>query len=129
MTATDAPTVLSGIRTVAVPVSDQDRALAYYTGTLCMTTRLDASFGASRWIEVAPDGSPTSVALVAAADLRPVGGDTGVRLTTADAAAAHAALAAAGADVDPDVLRWPGVPPMFVLRDQDGNRLTVVEQA
>jgi predicted enzyme related to lactoylglutathione lyase len=119
---------LTGIRTVAVPVSDQDGALAFYTGPLGMTTRLDATFGTSRWIEVAPDGSPTSVALVAADELRPVGGDTGIRLTTTDAAGAHAALAAAGADVDPEVLRWPGVPPMFVVRDADGNRLTVVEQ-
>ena len=124
-TATDSR--LTGIRTVAVPVSDQDRALAYYTGTLGLTVRIDATFGPSRWIEVAPEGSPTSVALVAAAELRPVGGDTGVRLTASDAAAAHAALTTAGADVDGEVLRWPGVPPMFVLRDPDGNRLTVVE--
>jgi predicted enzyme related to lactoylglutathione lyase len=119
--------LLTGLRTVAVPVTDQDRALAFYTGTLGMTTRLDATFGPSRWIEVAAEGAPTSLALVPADDLRPVGGDTGIRLTTADAAAAHAALSATGADVDPEVLRWPGIPPMFVLRDGDGNRLTVVQ--
>jgi hypothetical protein len=28
-----------------------------------------------------------------------------------------------------DVLRWPGAPPMLVLRDLDGNRLVVVEGA
>jgi lactoylglutathione lyase len=26
-----------------------------------------------------------------------------------------------------DVLRWPGVPPMFVFRDPDGNRLEIIE--
>jgi predicted enzyme related to lactoylglutathione lyase len=128
-TATDARSRLTGIRTIAVPVTDQDRALAYYTGTLGFTVRIDATFGPNRWIEVAPEGSATSVALVTAGELRPVGGDTGLRLTTADAAAAHAALTEAGADVDGEVLRWPGIPPMFVLRDLDGNRLTVVEQA
>jgi lactoylglutathione lyase len=25
------------------------------------------------------------------------------------------------------VLRWPGVPPMFAFRDQDGNGLEIVE--
>jgi predicted enzyme related to lactoylglutathione lyase len=128
MTATDARTLVTGIRTVAVPVADQDRALAFYTGQLGLTVRIDVPMGAGRWIEVVPEGSATSVSLVPADGLRPAGGDTGIRLTTPDADAAHAALAAAGADVDAEVLRWPGVPPMFVLRDVDGNRLTVIEQ-
>jgi lactoylglutathione lyase len=129
VTTTGISASVTGVRTVAVPVTDQDRALAFYTETLGLTVRIDVSRGAGRWIEVVPDGSATSLALVPAEGLRPVGGDTGIRLTTTDAAAAHAELAAAGADVDPEVLRWPGVPAMFVLRDTDGNRLTVVEQA
>jgi lactoylglutathione lyase len=28
-----------------------------------------------------------------------------------------------------EVLRWPGVPPMFMFRDPDGNRLEIVERA
>jgi lactoylglutathione lyase len=55
------------------------------------------------------------------------GVDTGVRLSVADAAATHAALSAAGVDVDGEVMRWPGVPPMFSFRDPDGNTLYVVE--
>jgi catechol 2,3-dioxygenase-like lactoylglutathione lyase family enzyme len=129
MTATDAGSLVTGIRTVAVPVTDQDRALGFYTGTLGMEVRTDVPLGPARWIEVAPAGGSTSLALTPAEDGRPAGGDTGIRLMTTDATAAHAALAAGGADVDPEVLRWPGVPPMFVLRDGDGNRLTVVEQA
>ena len=128
MTTGELGTTVTGIRTVAVPVRDQDRALAFWTGPLGMTTRLDVPLGGGRWIEVAPDGAQTSVALVAAGEDE-VGRDTGIRLTTSDAASAHAALAEAGADVDPELLRWPGVPPMFVLRDPDGNRLTVVEEA
>jgi hypothetical protein len=53
--------------------------------------------------------------------------DTGIRFSTADAAADHAHLRAAGVDVDPEVLRYPGVPPMFTFRDADGNTLVVVE--
>jgi lactoylglutathione lyase len=129
MTTTPTSALVTGVRTIAVPVADQDRALGFYSTTLGMAVRLDAPFGAGRWIEVAPGGADTSLALVPADDDHPVGTDTGIRLTTADAQAAHAALAAAGTDVDPEVLRWPGVPAMFVLRDPDGNRLTVVEQA
>jgi predicted enzyme related to lactoylglutathione lyase len=129
MTTTDVSAIVTGVRTVAVPVTDQDRALAFYTGTLGLTVRIDVPMGAGRWIEVVPAGSATSIALIPADGFRAVGGDTGIRLTTADAEAAHAALAGAGADVDAEVLRWPGVPAMFVLRDVDGNRLSVVQQA
>ena len=56
------------------------------------------------------------------------GVETGIRLTTPDADAAHAALLAHGVDAS-DVLRWPGVPPMFSFRDLDGNGLELVQQA
>jgi lactoylglutathione lyase len=126
MTASDVRVQITGIRTVAVPVRDQERALAFYTGVLGLEKGLDAPFGGGRWIEVAPTGGTTSLALVTD---RPVGIDTGVRLTTADAAAAHAALRAAGADTDPEVLRYPGVPPIFAVRDPDGNRLVLLEDS
>ena len=122
-----ATTHLTGVHTVAVPVTDQDRALAYYTGTLGFEVRMDGELQEGfRWIEVAPPGSATSVALVAAGDGLPSGVDTGIRLTTSDAAADHAALTDAGASTG-DLLRWEGVPPMFSLRDVDGNTLYVME--
>ncbi|ACQ81992.1 Glyoxalase/bleomycin resistance protein/dioxygenase [Beutenbergia cavernae DSM 12333] len=118
---------LTHVRTVAIAVDDQDRALAFYSDVLGLEVRLDAEFApGNRWIEVAPAGAETSVALVPATREQPAGGDTGIRFTTADAAADHARFAAAGVDVD-DVLRWEGVPPMFQFRDVDGNLLTAVE--
>jgi len=120
-------TSLTGVHTVAIPVVDQDRALAYYTGTLGFEVRMDGELQEGfRWIEVAPPGAPTSVSLVAAGDGQPAGVDTGVRFTTTDAAGDHAALTGAGADVG-ELLRWDGVPPMFSLRDPDGNTLYVME--
>jgi lactoylglutathione lyase len=121
--------VLTGIHAVGVPVSDQDKALQFYTGTLGLTLRMDFPIGGgSRWIEVAADGSPTSIALVPAKESAPAGVETGIRLTTASADAFHAHLVTAGADAD-DVLRWAAVPPMFAFRDQDGNGLEIVEQS
>ena len=91
--------------------------------------RRDATFGAGqRWIEVAPPGAETTVALPPVhAGVKP-GVDTGLRLATRDATAAHATLTAAGVDVD-EVLRFPGAPPLFFLRDPDGNTLVLVEDA
>jgi len=111
------------IGTVIVPVADQDAALAFYTGALGFEVRLDGPFPGGRWLEVAPPGAETSIALVP-------GDAIEVSLATADADAAHAALAQAGADVDAEVMRWgEGVPPMFTFRDADGNRFRVVERS
>lgn len=125
MTSTQNLIRITEVRTAAVPVTDQDRALAFYGGLLGLETRLDAPFGGGRWIEVAPAGATTTVALAPAQEGTPVG----VRFTTEDAAADHEALSAAGVDVDAEVLRYPGVPPMFSFRDPDGNTLYLVERS
>jgi len=119
---------ITDVRTVGVPVTDQDRALAFYGDVLGFETRVDSPFGGGRWIEVAPTGATTTVALAPAPEGTPTGVDTGVRFTTTNADADHQALAAAGVDVDPEVLRFPGVPPMFSFRDPDGNTLYLVER-
>lgn len=116
-------THINGITTVAIPVADQERALEFYVGTLGFEKRRDAALGGMRWLEVAPPTSTTSVALVAGQG----GVDTGIRFTSSNADADHEALRAAGVDVDAEVLRWQGVPPMFTFRDPDGNRLVLVE--
>jgi lactoylglutathione lyase len=125
-----ARTQITGVHTVGVPVTDPERALEFYTGTLGLTKRRDVPLGdGGRWIEVAPPGAETTIALVRSGDGAPAGVETGIRLTTRSADELHAALLASGVDADPDVLRWPGVPPMFGFRDQDANRLVIVEQA
>jgi hypothetical protein len=77
---------------------------------------------------VAPPGAATTIALVPTRDSVPTGVETGVRFTTRDAAAVHTDLQTRGVDVG-ELLRWPGVPPMFAVRDQDGNGLEIVERA
>ena len=128
MTTTSSTIGISDIRTVGIPVADQERALTFYRGVLGFETRMDSPFRGGRWIEVAPPGATTTIALAAAQEGTTAGVDTGVRFTTADAAADHAALSAAGVDVDDEVLRFDGVPPMFSFRDPDGNTLYVVQQ-
>jgi predicted enzyme related to lactoylglutathione lyase len=119
---------ISAVGTVGVPVSDQDRALDFYVGVLGLEKRRDDPFGAGlRWIEVAPAGSATSIALAPAPEGSPIGVDSGIRLMTSDADADHADLVGQGVDVDAEVMRWPGVPPMFSFRDPDGNTLYLVQ--
>ena len=120
---------ITGVATIAVPVTDQERALAFYIDTLGFEKVRDAPFGpGNRWIEVAPPGASTTIALPPLGEVSP-GVDTGIRLTTPNAEAEHAALRARGANVA-EILRFgPGVPPMFTMLDPDGNTLYVVEAA
>lgn len=121
---------VSGVVTVGIPVADQDRALDFYVGVLGLVTHLDiATPGGGRWLTVGPPhAGGTTLALVKAHDGVPAGVETGIRLATPDAERARARLVEAGASVD-EVLRWPGVPPMFSFRDPDGNGLELVEEA
>jgi lactoylglutathione lyase len=120
-------TRITGVRTVGVPVNDQDRAVSFYAGQLGLEVRLDVPAGelGGRWIEVAPPRSDTSIALVPAKDNLPTGIETGIRLIAEDAPALHADLKDRGVNVG-ELLRWPGIPPMFAFRDQDGNGLEIV---
>jgi catechol 2,3-dioxygenase-like lactoylglutathione lyase family enzyme len=119
---------ITRVRTIGVPVTEQDRALDFYLGTLGFAKRIDVTVGADlRWIEVAPPGSDgASIALLRATGEAPASVETGIRLMTEDADASHAAMQSRGVDVD-EVLRWPDAPPMFAFRDQDGNGLEIVE--
>jgi catechol 2,3-dioxygenase-like lactoylglutathione lyase family enzyme len=121
-------TRITQVGTVGVPVTDQDRALEFYVGTLGFDKRMDVPFGGLRWIEVAPAGAATTIALMPTPVGATTGVDTGIRFATRDAEADHADLLARGVDVDPELKRWEGVPPMFGFRDPDGNTLVIVER-
>ena len=126
MTAT--PTHITGIRTVSIPVNDQDTSLPFYTNTLGFTVLRDnPTPNGGRWIELGAGGDNDIVTLEPAAP-GVARGAIAIRFSTNDAEAAHAALLAAGADTD-DILRWPGVPAMFAFRDPDGNTFSITETA
>jgi lactoylglutathione lyase len=120
-------TTISGVHTIGVNVTNQDDAIEFYVATLGFEKRLDAPISPTmRWIEVAPAGATTSIALIAGNGTPAAGADTGVRFTVPDADAEHAALRERGVEVG-DILRWDGVPPMFTFADPDGNRFEIVE--
>jgi catechol 2,3-dioxygenase-like lactoylglutathione lyase family enzyme len=122
-------TTVDKVATVMVPVADQDRAIEFYTGKLGFEVRSDTPFGnGDRWVEVAPAGATTTVALVLPMEGEPVGIESRIAFRTHDVDADHAALRDAGVDVDPEVMQMGDpVPPMFFFRDQDGNRLLLVQ--
>jgi catechol 2,3-dioxygenase-like lactoylglutathione lyase family enzyme len=121
---------LSQVGRVCVTVSDTDRSIDFYTHTLGFEKVVDVPMGeAMRWVEVALPGTVTTIALAPPPQGEDAGGtQTGICLDTSDVDADHAALKAAGVDVDEQVSRWGDpVPPMFWLRDPDGNSLIIVQ--
>ena len=121
---------LTQVGRVCVTVSDTDRAIDFYTGKLGFEKVVDLPMGPDqRWVEVALRGTPTTIALAPPPPGQQAGGSqTGIILDTSDVDADHATLKSAGVDVDDEVSRYGDpVPPMFWLRDPDGNSLIVVQ--
>jgi catechol 2,3-dioxygenase-like lactoylglutathione lyase family enzyme len=118
------------IATVIIPVADQDKQIEFYVDKLGLEKRIDVPFGGQyRWVEVGPADAETTIALAPP----PPGGsepgkrETGISFHTEDIDGYHAQLQAAGVDVDAEVSRMGDpVPPMFWLRDPEGNSLMVV---
>jgi predicted enzyme related to lactoylglutathione lyase len=118
----------ASLATAMFTVSDQDAALAFYTGTLGWEVRGDTRFGPSgeyRWIEVAPPGSVARLALNPPMGGTPGGAAIGVEVD--DVLAEHRRLSAVGGiDLDPQPMQMDGAPLMFGLRDPDGNAVWIV---
>ena len=119
-------THITGVRTVSIPVDDQDAALRFYVDTLGFAVLRDTPTpNGGRWIELSPAENSVIVTLEPArSDVSR--GAIGIRFTTDDIDAAHSALVGRGVDAD-EILRWPGVPAMFAFRDPDGNAFSITE--
>jgi catechol 2,3-dioxygenase-like lactoylglutathione lyase family enzyme len=124
------PTRANKIATVIIPVADQDSAVDFYVTKLGFEKRVDVPFGNGyRWIEVGLGSEATTIALAPPPDQGAVGKrESGISLQTDRIDAYHEQLQRAGVDVDVEVTRMGDpVPPMFWLRDPEGNTLMVVQ--
>ncbi|MEC3958852.1 hypothetical protein VMT65_37855 [Nocardia sp. CDC153] len=118
--------IFTTVLTVAVPVSDQDRAKGLLEG-LGLKTSFDRELRPGfRWVELTLAGGGPTLSLVQASSELPAGIDTGIRLGTPDARAARAFLIELGLQVG-DLLEWETAPPMFEFSDPDGNRFYVTQ--
>ncbi len=118
------------VATCVIPTADVDRSIEFYVDKLGFEKRIDVPFGEGhRWVEVAPTAdAETTVALAPPPEGKPAGNrETWISLYTEDIDGYHAQLKDAGVDVDAEVSRMGDpVPPLFWLRDPEGNTLMVV---
>jgi catechol 2,3-dioxygenase-like lactoylglutathione lyase family enzyme len=120
-------TMTTTVISVALPVADQDAALAFYTGVLGCELRYDVEvWPGARMVEVVPPGSRVGLVLLPPDSPLPMA----LRLGTRDADAAYERLVGVEGVVlhNEEVLRWDGVPAMFHFSDPDGNQLVYLQE-
>jgi catechol 2,3-dioxygenase-like lactoylglutathione lyase family enzyme len=105
---------------IAVPVSDVDRAKAFYTEQAGFNADHDHQVNDElRFVQLTPPGSACSISIgTGIVDTAP-GSVQGLQLVVADIEAAHAELAGRGVQVS-DVQRFPWGAFVF-FKDPDGN--------
>jgi len=105
---------------VQVPVSDVERAKAFYTAKAGFTLDVDADVGGGvRFVQLTPPGSPASIAIGTGLTRMPPGSVEGLQLVVTDIQAARAELAGRGVEVsEVQVFDWGS---FVFFSDPDGN--------
>jgi predicted enzyme related to lactoylglutathione lyase len=109
---------------VAVPVSDVDRAKAFYTEQVGFAADHDhAVSDETRFVQLTPPGSACSIAFGKGIVDTPPGSAQGLQLVVSDVRAARSELAGRGVDVS-EVQEFPWGSFVF-FSDPDGNGWSV----
>src|SRR5688500_14860631 len=109
---------------VAIPVSDVDRAKAFYVDRVGFVADHDHTVSEEiRFVQLTPPGSACSIAFGKGVTEAEPGSVQGLQIVVSDIEAAHAQLTASGVDVG-DVQDFPWGRFVF-FADPDGNRWAV----
>ena len=105
---------------VAIPVSDVDRAKAFYVDQVGFVADHDHDVSEEiRFVQLTPHGSACSITIGKGVTDAPPGSVQGMQIVVADIHAAHAELSERGVDVS-DVQEFPWGSFVF-FSDPDGN--------
>jgi catechol 2,3-dioxygenase-like lactoylglutathione lyase family enzyme len=108
------------IELIAIPVTDVDRAKAFYTDKLGFNADHDHRVSDElRFVQLTPPGSACSICIGEGITWAAPGSVRGMQMVVADARAAHDELATRGVEVsDVEVMPWGE---FVYFRDPDGN--------
>ncbi|MEC9435518.1 MAG: VOC family protein [Pseudomonadota bacterium] len=115
--------MLRRVNFVSIPVTDQDRALAFYRDLMGMEVQTDAPYGDDwRWIFLRIPGAETLIQFARAGEVS-VSGVPALVLVSDDVDAETARLSAAGATVEdgPADAPWHAGVRYALIRDSERN--------
>lgn len=114
--------MIKAIKFTTIPVSDQDRALEFYTEKLGFKVATDQPFNdEQRWIELRIPGADTRLVLFTMDGHEDrIGTMSGISFLSADVIATHRELAERGVEFlqEPEAADWGTA---AVFKDPDGN--------
>jgi lactoylglutathione lyase len=122
---------------IVVIVSDQQKAMEFYSQKLGFEIKTDTSFVGIRWIEVGPKHSQSSISLmlpnvqmmsnegVVEAVKKGIGTETGIWFYSDDMQSTYEDLKNKGVDITPpEKQEWGGI--MSKFKDLDGNLYSII---
>jgi lactoylglutathione lyase len=122
---------------IVVIVSDQQKAMEFYSQKLGFEIKTDTSFVGIRWIEVGPKHSQSTISLmlpnvqmmssegVVEAAKKGIGTETGIWFYSDDMQSTYEELKNKGVEITPpEKQEWGGI--MSKLKDQDGNSYSII---
>jgi catechol 2,3-dioxygenase-like lactoylglutathione lyase family enzyme len=115
------------ISVISIPVSDQDRAKAFYTEVLGFEEVTDTPYrDGLRWVQLRPPGSDTSFTLVTWFPAMPAGSLQGLVIETPDVQAAYLDLLEKGVHFthEPREEVWGT---FTTFSDPDGNSMVLAQ--
>jgi catechol 2,3-dioxygenase-like lactoylglutathione lyase family enzyme len=113
------------VKVMSVPVSDQERAKAFYVEKLgFQLTRDDDSIPGIRWVQVTPKRGTTSLTLVTWFETMPPGSLQGLVLGSGELKSDCDRLAAHGVEFDRPLQQQPWGEEAVIL-DPDGNKIVL----
>jgi uncharacterized glyoxalase superfamily protein PhnB len=122
-----------------VIVSDQQKAIEFYTQKLGFELKSDILFGGDgiRWVEVAPKASQSTISLMVPnpmmmsdgveieAAKKSIGAETGIWFYSNNIQSTYEELKSKGVNITaPEKQEWGGI--MSKLKDQDGNSYSII---
>lgn len=121
--------MLTHVKSTCIYSTDVDRTIAFYVDQLGMEKRSDATMGPIRWVELAPAGAETVIAV--ASEGYPiyspgrVGGFSGLTLAAAEPEKTYARLKESGITFlkEPERTAWGT---QAIIADPDGNQIVIV---
>lgn len=136
--------MIDSIGGMVVIVSDQQKAIEFYTQKFGFELKSDIPFGGSssgneglRWVEVAPKASQSTISLMVPNPMmmsdgveieavkKSIGAETGIWFYTNNIQLTYEELKDKGVDITaPEKQEWGGV--MSKVKDQDGNSFSII---